>query len=335
MSSETINISQVDGDKIESGVGVAFSGGGIRSAAFSSGVLRRLLHKSVPIDFISTVSGGGFTGSAYLEWKYRHGGKDDPEWHEEFFDQMRRNANTLCTWRNPIIGLLDSMFIVSMIISIGIIIPLLIWVPMAFPAAYLIDYALGDILRSGFSCRGQAGFNMTMINKTKTIFGSKLHADHVCFPDPNKSHSDAAILFGSLALGLLLFFCLYKITTSRIKEFYRIMAFLLTIVLCFSFVPWFIEMFTSSIPFWLRIVLLCLGVVLWMGIPPLRSTASWCLLIYFYAFMIKWRVYMNPMLDIKYNEEIFLYILWGSAVLFMLCPFLWLIQQNVIHAFYR
>ena len=37
--------------------GLAFSGGGIRSAAFCSGVLRRLLQYDVEVDYLSCVSG--------------------------------------------------------------------------------------------------------------------------------------------------------------------------------------------------------------------------------------------------------------------------------------
>jgi hypothetical protein len=48
-------------------IGLAFSGGGIRSATFNVGVLEAL-HKNgwLPlIDYLSTVSGGGYIGSAY------------------------------------------------------------------------------------------------------------------------------------------------------------------------------------------------------------------------------------------------------------------------------
>ena len=46
-------------------VGLAFSGGGIRSAAFCMGVLQRLISNKLfeKVDYLSTVSGGGFTGS--------------------------------------------------------------------------------------------------------------------------------------------------------------------------------------------------------------------------------------------------------------------------------
>eukprot|EP00794_Sanderia_malayensis_P013871 gene13871-15319_t len=328
--------------KIESSVGVAFSGGGIRSAAFSSGVLRRLLHKCVPVDFISTVSGGGFTGSAYLDWKYRHGGKDDPKWHEEFFDQMRRNANTLCTWKNPIRGIFEVLFIIMMVIFIGLVIPVLIWIPMAFPMAYLVDAIFGRFIRAGFVCSWEAGFNATLLanatrtaNATLAATASNLRNGRSCYPDPTKNNVSPAILFGALGVALILSFGCYKIAKSRIKELFRILAIMAMVLLCFTFLPWFIEMFSSSIPMWLRIVLLCLGIILWMGIPPLRSTASWCLLLYFYAFVINWRVFQNPIVNMRYNKHLFLYAFWVSVALFMMTPFLWLIQQNTIHAFYR
>ena len=51
--------------------GLAFSGGGIRSAALCSGVLRRLLKDNAKVDYLSCVSGGGYTGTSFLDWKYR------------------------------------------------------------------------------------------------------------------------------------------------------------------------------------------------------------------------------------------------------------------------
>jgi hypothetical protein len=51
----------------EDGVGVALSGGGIRSATFCLGVFRALarVHLVRRIDFLSTVSGGGYFGSFF------------------------------------------------------------------------------------------------------------------------------------------------------------------------------------------------------------------------------------------------------------------------------
>ncbi|HVU00064.1 MAG TPA: patatin-like phospholipase family protein [Acidobacteriaceae bacterium] len=61
---------------------LAFSGGGIRSASFSLGVLQRLAQFSVEhgdadhgylqkLDYLSTVSGGGYTGSWLMSWSRR------------------------------------------------------------------------------------------------------------------------------------------------------------------------------------------------------------------------------------------------------------------------
>ena len=54
-------------------VGLALSGGGIRSAAFNMGVLQTLSHSGLlrRIDYLSTVSGGGYIGSC-LSWLRAH-----------------------------------------------------------------------------------------------------------------------------------------------------------------------------------------------------------------------------------------------------------------------
>lgn len=60
-------------------VGLALSGGGIRSATFSLGVLQALAELKLlfRIDYLSTVSGGGYIGGWLTAWIYRlreHGG---------------------------------------------------------------------------------------------------------------------------------------------------------------------------------------------------------------------------------------------------------------------
>ena len=49
--------------------GLAFSGGGIRSATFSLGIMQALAHNKLlkKFDYLSTVSGGGYIGSA-ITW---------------------------------------------------------------------------------------------------------------------------------------------------------------------------------------------------------------------------------------------------------------------------
>src|SRR5262245_7954601 len=63
---------QVNNDP-ETYVGLALSGGGIRSATFSLGVLQAMhdLGALRTVDYLSTVSGGGFCGSWWSAWLQR------------------------------------------------------------------------------------------------------------------------------------------------------------------------------------------------------------------------------------------------------------------------
>lgn len=60
--------------------GLAFSGGGIRSATFNLGIIQSLAEKKLleKFDYLSTVSGGGYIGSWLSAQIHRHTGKDDP-----------------------------------------------------------------------------------------------------------------------------------------------------------------------------------------------------------------------------------------------------------------
>ena len=56
-------------------IGLAFSGGGIRSATFNLGVLQALAKKKLlrVFDYVSTVSGGGYIGGWLLAWMHHQG----------------------------------------------------------------------------------------------------------------------------------------------------------------------------------------------------------------------------------------------------------------------
>src|SRR5437763_8337563 len=62
-------------------VGLAFSGGGIRSATFNLGVLKALHELNVlkHVDYLSTVSGGGYIGAWWSAWRARGKGGCDGE----------------------------------------------------------------------------------------------------------------------------------------------------------------------------------------------------------------------------------------------------------------
>ncbi|MEO9090627.1 MAG: patatin-like phospholipase family protein, partial [Rhodanobacter sp.] len=67
-------------------IGLALSGGGIRSATFSLGVLQRLAMRDTlkQIDMLSTVSGGGYMGAFLSGWIHRSRSPED------VWDQLKR-----------------------------------------------------------------------------------------------------------------------------------------------------------------------------------------------------------------------------------------------------
>jgi predicted acylesterase/phospholipase RssA len=81
--------------------GLAFSGGGIRSATFNLGVLQTLAQNGLfkRIDYLSTVSGGGYIGSWLAAWIRREA--DDQQEHDRPDDPMSAIERRLSPTRSP------------------------------------------------------------------------------------------------------------------------------------------------------------------------------------------------------------------------------------------
>src|SRR5262245_31368350 len=71
-------------------VGLALSGGGIRSATVSLGIVQKLAGAGFlkHVDYLSTVSGGGYIGSA-LTWWLRGNARNEPP-NESMYDTGER-----------------------------------------------------------------------------------------------------------------------------------------------------------------------------------------------------------------------------------------------------
>ncbi|MEP6917770.1 MAG: hypothetical protein ABJC89_19135, partial [Acidobacteriota bacterium] len=86
------------GDPAQTRIGLAISGGGIRSATFALGVLETFKQKGVlrSLDYLSTVSGGGFIGAWLSANCKRHAGWCDAgtDWNPSI-GQLRRYSNYL------------------------------------------------------------------------------------------------------------------------------------------------------------------------------------------------------------------------------------------------
>lgn len=113
-------------------VGLALSGGGIRSASFCLGVIRSLneAKKINCFDYISTVSGGGYAGAA-LTWlidkKFTNNNqKGDINFLNEFLDRLRFNGNYLDPGKRlttiTLIGVVLRTMVVNLLVYGGLMV---------------------------------------------------------------------------------------------------------------------------------------------------------------------------------------------------------------------
>ena len=300
-------------------IGLGFSGGGIRSAALSSGVLRRLLHRGVKVDYISCVSGGNYTAAAYLDWKYRHGKQDDHKWHKEFFEHLRSRVGYFCNWERPLQGILDTVLLVLLLITVNLIIPCVSYSSGAFTAAFVIDYVFGSIMRKGFAC---------VANETER------HCTlEISISDPRLRQP--SLLF--ILLPVTFFVCLaIKLSAPlRLRSIARFLQIVTGVTFAFTFVPWLIQQFTDDLPSWLKAAVVVLSIFFWLGFPPLRKKASLALVFYFYAFVIKWRVYQTSTSGIQYNPHLFYTLLLVSSFFIWMGPYLGMFSVTSIYTYYK
>ena len=317
------------------GTGVAFSGGGIRSAALCSGVLRRLLQRNTKIDYLSCVSGGGYTGTAYLDWKYRHGKKDDPKWHQEFFDHMRERAGLMCSWKSPVHGILDTIILISMILVVSIIMPCIVWGSYIFPVVYAVDYIFGELLGADEEDKcDDFPTNRPPTSRTTNISSQARVGGPPCKFEQGSEAYRRIILFVSLAVVFVTLYLLAKKVKKYRDELYFFSAFC-GIILAFTFIPYFIYYFFDRTPFWAQLLILVFSIVVWLFFPVLRGRSSFVVVVYLYSYAVYWKVYERPVFGVEYSDYLFYRLLFDFAIVLWFVPPLGALQQRLAHLFNR
>lgn len=326
-------------------IGVAFSGGGIRSAALCSGVLRRLLEKVVSFDYLSCVSGGGFCGASYLQWKFRHEGVDNPKWHEKFFENMRKRCGIVCDWTSPFRGIIDTVILIMLLFLVVVFIPVLNVAALCLPIAFVVDFLVGNTLRQGFICPDpetksfnaskdiqiNPGLNKTVMEVTNATGSNE------CVPFSSEGMYFTLVLFIALLLATAFFYILSLLLDPK-GFMYNKVNFLFVASLIsfgFTFTPWLIEEYILVIPRLASVGLLIFGILLWLSIPSLRDKIFWAILMYVYSYAIKWRVYKTNIVGIEYHESSFNVALWFSAILLWIVPYVYAIQRVSVQTFNR
>lgn len=139
-------------------VGLCFSGGGIRSATFNLGVLQGLheLKMLNKIDYLSTVSGGGYIGSWFISWIKRLGAF--PNLRGEVVDGEFKEPNPIrhlrrfSNYLTPKVGVMNadtwtiaSTYLRNLILNALVIIPLLTAALLVPRLLELVPFLLGPI----------------------------------------------------------------------------------------------------------------------------------------------------------------------------------------------
>lgn len=312
-------------ERTDKNTGLAFSGGGIRSAAFSSGILRRLLQKNIQVDYVSCISGGNFTAAAYLDWKYRNDKKDDHKWHHEFFEHMRSRAGFICDWTKFYKGLCDTTILLVASFFVNFVIPIVVWGGLAMPTAYLVDFLFGDILRIGFNCTEIIPQSSPFSNTTKCSNEYDHHYHGV---------EKQLTLFLVLVFSFLVMF-VFRSIFSKHALLFSFLQLLSGTAFGIVFLPWFLQQFSDVIPTWLTILILALSMFFWIGFPPLREYASIAVIFYVFAFIIKWRVYRARCVFLDYKQEYFYSALLAAGAALWASPYLGAFTRSALYTFVK
>ncbi len=189
--------------------GLALSGGGVRSAVFSLGVMQRLARDGVlrHVDYLSTVSGGGYIGSAVSWWlsreckgpgtfgldrdsfPYGTGSPADPSQTTDVLTYLRQNGNYLV----PGAGI--TLFSGLAIVLRAILLNLLVWIPIlafAFATIHYFDALLDRVYDGEY-------LNLLMAQVVNALLGEGV-------VDTRHIPGIYAVTFVIAAIGLALFF---------------------------------------------------------------------------------------------------------------------------------
>lgn len=139
-------------------VGLAVSGGGIRSATFALGVIQELARKGIlrQVDYLSTVSGGGYLGAfissflnsdkanvslRYEDHSLPFGSKEDPE--SKAIRQLRNHSKYLTE------GGLRTLLLIVVLIIYGVFTSVLLLAPFLLTSVLFAALVFQDAFKAG------------------------------------------------------------------------------------------------------------------------------------------------------------------------------------------
>ena len=297
------------------------------------------------MDYLSCVSGGGFTGAAYLDWKCHEKKKVDSkegqgngDWHENFFNHMKDRSGYICDWTGVCKGFCDTLVFFTLMALVLVVLPVINWGTYAFPVAVMIDlFGIGNLMRKSADCDAvlerQREINASAV-PDKDLIDRCLSGNH---------KRDITILFCSLFAG---FIVLYVVISKLKKEFLKhpcfksvllLFEYAAACVLIFTFIPFTIYDFFAKIALWQQVLVGIIAVIVWVAIPFLRKKTSYVLIVYAYSFVIYWRVFRVdvPGFFFKQEDHLSHWLLCFSGVALMISFFTTNLKEELVHRYFR
>ena len=148
--------------------------------------------------------------------------------------------------------------------------------------------------------------------------------------------SDTIILFSILLVLFIIFFIPTK-KSSR-KRYSIPLSFIHTtfaVFLVLTFLPFAIYDFIDRIPLWTRYLIVFLGIMVWFFLPLLRNITSYVLIVYFYSYVIYWKVYEASIFDIPFSAELFHRLLFVSGFALWIVPLVTASHVRLMHVYNR
>ena len=198
----------------------------------------------------------------HLDWKYRNGKKDDPKWHQEFFDHMRERAGLMCDWQRPLQGIFDTVVLLLLMLFVSIIMPLIVWGSYIYPLAYAIDFIFGQTLRASDEACREA-------NPSLVASGRVAERGFPCAMKAGSKAYERIVLFTVLAVLYLFFYLLARKSRAEFRDKFYILSLLCGLLLAFTFIPYYIYYFFNQTPIWAKCLIVLFSIVVWFFFPVL------------------------------------------------------------------
>lgn len=295
------------------------------------------------MDYLSCVSGGGFTGTAYLDWKCREKKKKEDKregegeggWHEKFFNHMKDRSGYIFD-RSGFCKCPCDTIVFTLMAVVLVVHPVIIWGTYAFPVALMIDLCwIGNLMRKSADCDAA-------LERQREINPSAVPDNDLIDRCLSGNHKrDITILFFSLFAIFVVLYVVNSILKKKlnclwVKHVLQLIQYAVACVLIFSFTPFTIYDFIVKIALWQQILVGILVGILWVTFPFLRRKTSYVLIVYWYSFVIYLRVFRVDLpVPIKHEDRHFHWLLFASGVVLMTSFFTTNLKEQLVHSYFR